>query len=100
LDALRTSIEKLHLPDLRYSAASPAACRVHGFSGEHSEPAQYLGEVQTVFQQNTWWTGAGLKAEPMIEKLRAASEYLGDEIIVTGFAGRMARCSARWSSRK
>jgi hypothetical protein len=34
-----------------------------------------------------WWAGSGLKAEPMIEKLRAASEYLGEEIIVTTFAG-------------
>jgi hypothetical protein len=88
LDALRTSIEKLHLPDLRYSSRLagrlPAST---AFLVSIPNLAQYLGEVQTVFQQNTWWTGAGLKAEPMIEKLRAASEYLGDEIIVTGFAG-------------
>jgi ferric-dicitrate binding protein FerR (iron transport regulator) len=88
LDALRTSIEKLHLPDLRYSSRLagrlPAST---AFLVSIPNLAQYLGEVQTVFQQNTWWTGAGLKVEPMIEKLRAASEYLGDEIIVTGFAG-------------
>ena len=88
LDALRTSIDKLHLPDLRYSSRLagrlPAST---AFLVSIPNLAQYLGEVQTVFQQNTWWTGAGLKAEPMIEKLRAASEYLGDEIIVTAFAG-------------
>jgi hypothetical protein len=88
LDALRTSIEKLHLPDLRYSSRLagrlPAST---AFLVSIPNLAQYLGEVQTVFQQNTWWTGAGLKAEPMIEKLRAASDYLGDEIIVTAFAG-------------
>jgi ferric-dicitrate binding protein FerR (iron transport regulator) len=88
LDALRTGIEKLHLPDLRYSSRLagrlPAST---AFLVSIPNLAQYLGEVQAVFQQNTWWTGAGLKAEPMIEKLRAASEYLGDEIIVTGFAG-------------
>jgi hypothetical protein len=88
LDALRTSIEKLHLPDLRYSSRLagrlPAST---AFLVSIPNLAQYLGEVQTVFQQNTWWTGAGLKVEPMIEKLRAASVYLGDEIIVTGFAG-------------
>jgi hypothetical protein len=88
LDALRSSIEKLHLPDLRYSSRLagrlPAST---AFLVSIPNLAQYLGEVQTVLQQNTWWTGAGLKAEPTIEKLRAASVYLGDEIIVTGFAG-------------
>ncbi len=88
LDALRTSIDKLHLPDLRYSSRLagrlPAST---AFLVSIPNLAQYLGEVQTVFQQNTWWTrelAAGHEAEPMIEKLRAASEYLGDEIIVTG----------------
>ena len=88
LDALRTSIDKLHLPDLRYSSRLagrlPAST---AFVVSIPNLAQYLGEVQTVFQQNTWWTGSGLKVEPMIEKLRAASEYLGDEIMVTAFAG-------------
>jgi ferric-dicitrate binding protein FerR (iron transport regulator) len=88
LDALRASLDKLHLPDLRYSSRLvgrlPASTT---FLVSIPNLAQYLGQVQTVFQQNTWWTGAGLKAEPMIEKLRAASVYLGDEIIVTAFAG-------------
>ena len=88
LDALRTSIEKLHLPDLRYSSRLagrlPAST---AFLVSIPNLAQYLGELQTVLQQNTWWTGSGLKVEPMIEKLLAASEYLGDEIIVTAFAG-------------
>jgi ferric-dicitrate binding protein FerR (iron transport regulator) len=88
LDALRSSIDKLHLPDLRYSSRLvgrlPAST---AFVVSIPNLAQYLGEVETAFQQNTWWTGAGLKAEPMIEKLRAASEYLGEEIIVTAFAG-------------
>jgi ferric-dicitrate binding protein FerR (iron transport regulator) len=96
LDALRTSIEKLHLPDLRYSSRLigrlPAST---AFVLSIPNLAQYLGGVQTVFQQNMpdspelrqWWAGSGLKVEPMIEKLRAASVYLGDEIIVTAFAG-------------
>jgi ferric-dicitrate binding protein FerR (iron transport regulator) len=96
LDALRTSIEKLHLPDLRYSSRLagrlPAST---AFLVSIPNLAQYLGEVQTVFQQNIpdspelrrWWAGSGLKVEPTIEKLRAASAYLGDEIIVTAFAG-------------
>jgi ferric-dicitrate binding protein FerR (iron transport regulator) len=88
LDALRTSIEKLHLPDLRYSSRLagrlPAST---AFVVSIPNLAQYLGDVQTTFQQNIWWAGSGLKVEPMIEKLRAASEYLGEEIIVTAFAG-------------
>jgi ferric-dicitrate binding protein FerR (iron transport regulator) len=96
LDALRTSLEKLHLPDLRYSSRLagrlPAST---AFLVSIPNLAQYLGEVQTTFQQNMpdspelrrWWVASGLKVEPMIEKLRAASEYLGDEIIVTSFAG-------------
>ncbi|MGA2271018.1 MAG: FecR domain-containing protein [Bryobacteraceae bacterium] len=96
LDALRTSLEKVHLPDLRYSSRLlgrlPAST---AFLVSIPNLAQYLGEVQTTFQQNLpdspelrrWWAGSGFKAEPLIEKLRAASEYLGEEIIVTAFAG-------------
>jgi hypothetical protein len=96
LDALRTNINKLHLPDLRYSSRLvgrlPAST---AFVVSIPNLAQYLGEVQTTFQQNMpdspelrrWWAGSGLKVEPLIEKLRAASEYLGDEIVVTAFAG-------------
>ena len=96
LDALRTRIERLHLPDLRYSSRLvgrlPAST---AFVVSIPNLAQYLGEVQTTFQQNIpdspelrrWWVGSGLKVEPVIEKLRAASEYLGEEIIVTAFAG-------------
>jgi hypothetical protein len=88
LDALRTSIDKLHLPDLRYNSRLIGRLPVStAFVVSIPNLAQYLGEVQTVFQQNIWWTGSSLKVEPMIEKLRAASEYLGDEIIVTAFAG-------------
>ena len=88
LDALRTSIDKLHLPDLRYSSRLIGRLPVStAFVVSIPNLAQYLGGVQTVFQQNTWWTGSGLKVEPMIEKLRAASEYLGEEIVVTAFVG-------------
>jgi ferric-dicitrate binding protein FerR (iron transport regulator) len=88
LDALRSSIEKLHLPDLRYNSRLvgrlPASTAL-----VVSIPnlAQYLGGVETVFQQNTWWVGNGQKVEATIEKLRAASVYLGDEIVIAAFAG-------------
>jgi ferric-dicitrate binding protein FerR (iron transport regulator) len=88
LDALRTSIDKLHLPDLRYNSRLIGRLPVStAFVVSIPNLAQYLGEVQTTLQQNTWWSGSGLKVEPMIEKLRAASVYLGDEIVVAAFAG-------------
>jgi hypothetical protein len=88
LDALRSSIDKLHLPDLRYNSRLVGRLPVStAFLVSIPNLAQYLGEVQTTLQQNTWWSGSGLKVEPLIAKLRAASEYLGDEIVVTAFAG-------------
>jgi ferric-dicitrate binding protein FerR (iron transport regulator) len=96
LDALRSSIDKLHLPDVRYNSRLlgrlPAST---AFLVSIPNLAQYLGEVQTTFQQNIsespelrrWWAESGLKAEPMIEKLRAASVYLGDEIVIAAFTG-------------
>ena len=88
LDALRASLDKLHLPDLRYNSRLIGRLPVStAFLVSIPNLAQYLGEVQTTLQQNTWWSGSGLKVDPLIEKLRAASVYLGDEIIITGFAG-------------
>ena len=96
LDALRSSIDKLHLPDLRYNSRLIGRLPVStAFVAAIPNLAQYLGGVQATFQQNMpdspelrqWWAGSGLKVEPLIEKLRAASEYLGEEIIVTAFAG-------------
>jgi hypothetical protein len=96
LDALRTSLEQVHLPDLRYSSRLvgrlPAST---AFLVSIPNLAQYLGEVQTVFQQNMsespelrrWWTASGFNVQPLIEKLRAASEYLGEEIDIAAFAG-------------
>ena len=96
LDALRSSLDKLHLPDLRYNSRLIGRLPVStAFLVSIPNLAQYLGEVQTTFQQNMpdspelrqWWAGSGLKVAPLIEKLRAASGYLGDEIVVTAFAG-------------
>src|ERR1017187_2664795 len=55
--------------------------------------AGYLGQTQNVFNQKmaespelrAWWSGHASSAGPILEKLRTASEYLGEEIVVTGF---------------
>src|SRR5262249_40015775 len=55
----------------------------------------YLGQAQAVFRQKmaespelrAWWSGNGMNIEPILEKLRAASEYLGDEIVLAAVPG-------------
>jgi hypothetical protein len=55
--------------------------------------ADYLAQTAVVFSRKmaenpelrAWWAGNGAGVEPILEKLRAASEYLGDEIVVAGF---------------
>ncbi|HEX3877447.1 MAG TPA: FecR family protein [Bryobacteraceae bacterium] len=57
--------------------------------------AQYLGEAQEVFRRKVsqspdleaWWQSHGGRTASVIEKLRAGSEYLGDEIAVVGVSG-------------
>jgi hypothetical protein len=96
LDKLRTGIQQIHLPALRYSSRLldrlPASTVVFA-----SIPnlGQYLAETQGVFAQNLeqspelreWWNSRAAGLQPVIDKLRAASEYLGEEIVVTGVAG-------------
>ena len=98
--ALRTQLLKLHarlaglpLPQLRYSSRLlgllPASTV---FFASIPNLAEYLGEAQTVFRQQasespelrSWLAGPGSAVEPVIEKLRAANEYLGEEIVVFG----------------
>jgi hypothetical protein len=96
LDKLRSGLQQIHLPALRYSSKLldrlPANTIVFG-----SIPnlGAYLKETQAVFGANLaqspelrdWWAGKGSNIEPMIEKLRAASEYLGNEVVVASVAG-------------
>jgi FecR protein len=57
--------------------------------------AQYLGEAEEVFGKKmaqspdleTWWESHGGRTAAVIEKLRAASEYLGTEIAVAAVPG-------------
>jgi hypothetical protein len=88
LEALRVGLQQIHLPAMRYSSRLlgklPASTVVYG-----SIPnlAGYLGQAQTVFRQQLSRSPelqAALKdsssIEPMLEKLRASSEYLGEEV--------------------
>ena len=94
LESLRAGLAQIHLPELRYSSKLlgrlPASTV---FFASIPNLAGYLGQTQTVFNQKmaespelrAWWSGHAAGAGPILEKLRAASEYLGEEIVVTGF---------------
>jgi FecR protein/Putative zinc-finger len=96
IDKLRSGLGQIHLPALRYSSKLldrlPANVMVFG-----SVPnlGHYLAEMQAVFGANleqspelrAWWAAKGPNAGAMIEKMRAASEYLGDEVVVVSVPG-------------
>jgi hypothetical protein len=96
LNSLRAGLDQLHLPALRYSSKLlgrlPADTMLFA-----SIPnlAQYLADVQSVFNQKmaespelrSMWASRGASADAFISKLRAASEYLGDEIVIAAAAG-------------
>ena len=96
LESLRAGLAQIQLPQLRYSSKLlgrlPASTV---FFASIPNLADYLGQTEVVFRQKmaespelrAWWSGHGANVEPILEKLRAASEYLGDEIVITGFAG-------------
>jgi hypothetical protein len=96
LELLRAGLAQLHLPELRYSSRLldrlPASTV---FFASIPNLAAYLGQAQGVFRQKmaespelrAWWAGHGMDVEPVTERLRAASEYSGDEIVIAGFSG-------------
>ena len=100
LESLRAGLAQIQMPQLRYSSKLlgrlPATTV---FFASIPNLADYLGQSEVVFRQKmaenpelrAWWSGHGANVEPILEKLRAASEYLGDEIVITGFNadGRM-----------
>ncbi|MBZ5727723.1 MAG: FecR family protein [Acidobacteriia bacterium] len=100
LDDLRATLQQLHLPGRRYASTLigrlPASTV---FFASIPNLAQYLAEAQDVFRQKmmespelrAWSEGRGFNVQPVIEKLRAASEYLGDEIVIAGFKGADGR---------
>ena len=94
LDSLRAGLAQVQLPELRYgSKLLDRLPESTVFYGSIPNLGGYLGQAQEVFRQKlaespelrAWWGGHGASVEPILEKLRAASDYLGDEIAVVGF---------------
>jgi hypothetical protein len=93
LDKLRNSLGRLPMPKLRYSSRLlgllPASTT---FFASIPNLADYLSQAQDVFRRQAenspelrdWLAGPGATVEPFVEKLRAANEFLGDEIVVFG----------------
>src|ERR1039457_1583231 len=92
LESLRAGLAQIPMPELRYSSKLlgrlPASTV---FFASIPNLAGYLGQTQNVFNQKmaespelrAWWSGHTAGAGPILEKLRTASEYLGEEIVVT-----------------
>jgi len=87
------NLAHIPMPKLRYSS------RLLGllpsstiFFASIPNLADYLGQAQSIFRRQAedspelrdWLAGPGATVEPTLEKLRAANEYLGDEIVVFG----------------
>jgi hypothetical protein len=96
LASIRAGIDQLHLPELRYSSQLlgrlPASTV---FYAAIPNLSQYLGDAESVFREkaaanpelNGLWNSKAQAALPLLDKLRAASSYLGDEIAVVMLAG-------------
>jgi hypothetical protein len=95
IDKLATRIQQIHLPAVRYSSnlldRLPANTAMFASIPNLGE---YLGEAQGVFtdtmaqspELRQLWSKQGVEVQQVIEKMRAASEYLGDEVVIAGFA--------------
>ena len=91
LGSLGQALSQIHQPELRYESRlfGRLPANVMFFAGIPNM-AQYLGEAEEVFRKKmaqspdleAWWQSHGAPTAAVIEKLRAASEYLGDEIAV------------------
>jgi len=100
LESLRSGLAQIQMPELRYSSKLlgrlPASTV---FFASIPNLAGYLGQTQNVFNQKmsespelrAWWSSNAANVGPILEKLRAASEYLGEEIVVTGFTGAQGK---------
>ncbi|HUI81208.1 MAG TPA: FecR domain-containing protein [Bryobacteraceae bacterium] len=91
LALLRTNLDRLQMPQVRYSSRLagllPATTL---FFASIPNLAGYLGNAEEVFRKQAadspelgaWLSGPGAGAQLVLEKLRAANEYLGDEIVI------------------
>ena len=91
LGSLGQALSHIPQPELRYEShlLGRLPANIMFFAGIPNL-AQYLGEAEDVFRKKmaqspdleAWWESHGGRTAAVIEKLRAASEYLGDEIAV------------------
>jgi hypothetical protein len=100
IDKLSTRIQQIHFPAVRYTSRLldrlPASTVMYA-----SIPnlGQYLGEAEGVFtdtmaqspELRQVWSKQGIEIQQVIDKLRAASEYLGDEVVAAGFSAEGGR---------
>jgi hypothetical protein len=96
LASIGHAILEIRQPDVRYESRllGRLPANVMFYAGIPNM-AQYLGAAEDVFRRKLaespelepWWQSHGGRIAPLIEKLRAASEYLGDEIAVVGLDG-------------
>ena len=95
LRKLRIEIRQIQLPALRYSSRLlgrlPANTAVFASIPNYG---QYLADAQAVLAKNleespelrAWWAGRSAGSGAMLEKLRTAGGYLGEEVAVVGLA--------------
>jgi FecR protein len=91
LGSLGQALSHIPQPELRYESHlfGRLPANIMFFAGIPNL-AQYLGEAEDVFRKKmeqspdleAWWESHGGRTAAVIDKLRAASEYLGDEIVV------------------
>jgi len=100
LESLRAGLSELQLPELRYASKLMGRLPANvAFFASVPNLGDYLGQAQSVFQKKMaespelrqWWSGRGIEIEPVLEKLRTASDYLGGEIVLAGFKGEDGR---------
>ena len=93
LTGLHEGLRHLPMPQVRYSSRLlgllPASTT---FYASIPNLAQYLGQAEALFRERAadspelraWLAGPGATVQPVIGKLRAANEYLGEEIAIFG----------------
>ena len=93
--AVRSGIEKIEFPDLRYSSKILGHLPANTmFYASVPNMAQYLGSAESVVRQKMnenpelkSLAGTTSQFSEVIDKLRAASEYLGDEVVMVLLSG-------------
>jgi FecR protein/Putative zinc-finger len=97
LESLRAGLAEIQLPELRYTSKLMGRLPANvAFFASVPNLGDYLGQAQGVFQKKMaespelrqWWSGHGMDVEPVLEKIRQASDYLGGEIVLAGFKGQ------------